>query len=419
MKVFYTNENVIGNKTEGYSINTGISKSFKDKFLTQNFSRVLFTYIPDVTATIDNDLSPIKPDINSHQIKGTATPGAYVRFAGDPAFPEPNIHYEGSDTEPEYHTIADKNGNYSFDLPKDKYFTAGNTITAEASLGGKTYTASKKVKNMPNGDFSSYVTNSDGDKTDSIYRSNSSKLNYTYDNTSGYNITNPKITIELPDNFNFKTNEIESYIDGKFINNDNVKLSKDGNKLVISYSKTNLEENQKLEFTIPFNTDNENKNISIHAKASGTVNPDYYVDNIGENDLTINLLESALELKSVPDLNYGNVNDLSVGKPIKTINSQIVGIKDTYPYVNNWRLELLPTDFYDNEGNKVDFDLRYNEKKLDTTYYNVLYENKKINNGNFDLDLHKGIDLVPASNNNVSRSKEYKSDLNWSITDAP
>lgn len=417
MKVFYNGNNVTDG-TQATSINSGIANDFKNKFKTQNFSRVLFNYIPDVKATIDNDLSPIKSDINSHQIRGTATPGAYIKFSGDPAIPDANISYFGSDdSEEKYHTIADEDGNYSYDLPNDKYFTAGNTVSAQASLGGKTYTASKKVKDFPKGNLSGYVTNGSGDKTDSIYRSSASKLNYTFKNTSGYQVDNPKIELTLPDNFNINDKKIESYVDGKFLNNSNV--IRDGNKLTISYSGTKLNENQELEFFIPFNTDNEESSINVNSKVSGLINDNYYVDNLAENKLLINLLKSSLELKSVPDLDYGNVNELNKNNPISTINSQNVVVKDTLPDANRWNLELLPTDFYDNDGNKVDFKLIYNSHILDTNYCNNIYTNKQVNNGDLNIDLNKGIQLLPNTNNNVTKGKEYNAKLNWAILNAP
>ncbi|NMP60049.1 WxL domain-containing protein, partial [Enterococcus mundtii] len=45
-----------------------------------------------------------------------------------------------------YHTTADENGDYRYELPEDRRFTAGNTVTAYAFLNGKNDTASTMVE---------------------------------------------------------------------------------------------------------------------------------------------------------------------------------------------------------------------------------------------------------------------------------
>jgi len=127
------------------SIAQETADSFKQYFTTQNVQRILFEKIPDVEVTID-PLTEDPNEVNSHTITGKANPNSVIRFSGDPAIPAGSITSPDISESEKYHTTADENGDYRYELPKDRRFTAGNTVTAYAFLNGKNDTASTIVE---------------------------------------------------------------------------------------------------------------------------------------------------------------------------------------------------------------------------------------------------------------------------------
>lgn len=112
------------------------------------FSRILYEHIPDVIITL-NGLTNNENLDHSHVITGTATPGSYIRFSGDNALPEATILAPGANGEESYHTQADIDGNYRFELSQNQFFTGGNTVIAYAFLNGKSNTTSTVVDEIP------------------------------------------------------------------------------------------------------------------------------------------------------------------------------------------------------------------------------------------------------------------------------
>lgn len=127
------------------SISQATADSFKQYFSTQNVQRVLFEKIPDVEVTIDL-LTEDANEVNSYTITGKANPNSVIRFSGDSAIPSATIDSPDTSESEKYHTMADENGYYRYELPKDRRFTAGNTVTAYAFLNGKNDTASTIVE---------------------------------------------------------------------------------------------------------------------------------------------------------------------------------------------------------------------------------------------------------------------------------
>ncbi|HFK1727860.1 MULTISPECIES: pectate lyase-like adhesive domain-containing protein [Bacillus] len=129
----------------GNSLTEKVQNDFRENFRTQNFKRVLFEYIPDVSVSID-ELTDNQNKDNSHVITGVTNPGALVRLSGDDAIPSPTIDSSDVNISEKYHVVADSEGKYSFTLPKGKYLTAGNTVKAFSYLSGKYDEASTIVK---------------------------------------------------------------------------------------------------------------------------------------------------------------------------------------------------------------------------------------------------------------------------------
>ncbi|MED0974724.1 Ig-like domain-containing protein [Bacillus paranthracis] len=120
----------------GNSLTENVQNDFRENFRTQNFKRVLFEYIPEVSVSID-ELTDNQNKDNSHVITGVTNPGALVRLSGDDAIPSPTIDSSDVNISEKYHVVADSEGKYSFTLPKGKYLTAGNTVKAFSYLNGK------------------------------------------------------------------------------------------------------------------------------------------------------------------------------------------------------------------------------------------------------------------------------------------
>jgi hypothetical protein len=127
------------------SISQETIDSFNQNFTTQNVQRILFEKIPDVEVTID-PLTEDPKEENSYTITGKANPNSVIRFSGDPSIPSGAIDSPDISESEKYHTIADVNGDYRFELPEGFHFVAGNTVTAYAFLNGKYATASTIVE---------------------------------------------------------------------------------------------------------------------------------------------------------------------------------------------------------------------------------------------------------------------------------
>ncbi|MBQ0138820.1 MAG: WxL domain-containing protein [Kurthia sp.] len=124
------------------SVMNSVRDDYTANFKTQNYSRLLYSYIEDVEVGIMNEPNDNADSADSSVIHGVANPGAYVRLTGDDALPEPKIPsiVDGSDN-PEltddYTVIADENGKFTVHAKEGEHFTAANDIKAYAFLGGK------------------------------------------------------------------------------------------------------------------------------------------------------------------------------------------------------------------------------------------------------------------------------------------
>jgi hypothetical protein len=126
------------------SISQAVVDDFRENFTTQNVQRVLFEKMPDVDITI-NALSGDWELPTSRVITGRATPNSVIRFSGDSAIPAGVIDSPDISETEKYHTVADEDGNYRFELSQAG-FTAGNEVVAFAFLNGKTAQASTIVQ---------------------------------------------------------------------------------------------------------------------------------------------------------------------------------------------------------------------------------------------------------------------------------
>ncbi|WP_430602385.1 hypothetical protein IGJ02_002722 [Enterococcus sp. DIV0724b] len=129
----------------GNSVTNAIQKSFLDNYRTEKFSRVVYDYIPDVVVGFD------KPSDNrtlesGQKLTGAVNNGAYMLFylvtdENDPSkdvlLTTPTITSPVEGDTRKFHTIADNNGKFTFEVPKSVVLKAGQKIKAYAWLNGK------------------------------------------------------------------------------------------------------------------------------------------------------------------------------------------------------------------------------------------------------------------------------------------
>lgn len=184
-----------------------ISQTTQDRFITyyrtQNFKRVLFEYIPDVSVTIQ-PLSDNRAKPSSHTITGVTNPNAWVMFSGDAAIPNGTIPAQDKNDSKMYHVKADASGNYTYTLPDGLFFTAGNSVTAYAYLDGKSAaetttvldeTPPEKPTLSPINDVDEKITvKAEPNVTVTVYNaSDNSILTSGSSNTEDYEIVIPEI----------------------------------------------------------------------------------------------------------------------------------------------------------------------------------------------------------------------------------
>lgn len=128
------------------SISRKTREDFKENYRTENFSKILYTFIPDVSVALD-EISDNRKLERGQKLTGVANNGAYIAFYKvlDEDKPEtdillttPTVASPVEDDETKFHTTADNKGTYGFVLPKDVVLKAGDKIKAHAFLNGKT-----------------------------------------------------------------------------------------------------------------------------------------------------------------------------------------------------------------------------------------------------------------------------------------
>lgn len=144
LNVNYTNS---GSTAVAQSNSQATIDSLKNNYQTQNFGHLRFEGYPDISIDLDF-LTDLQTMSNSYTLQGQTEPNALVTFSGDRAIPNGSLSsYNLADKSTKYHTVADANGFFSFQLPKNNYFTSGNIVkaTAFSKSSGKTVSTTQKV----------------------------------------------------------------------------------------------------------------------------------------------------------------------------------------------------------------------------------------------------------------------------------
>jgi hypothetical protein len=131
--------------TSANSMTNETLNKFKSNFSTRGQQRVLFTQITDPSISIKSISNDNHNDNGSYTIFGYAIPNTYIRIWEEPLNGTTSAKEKGSgdnikspvedlgmpqETRDNYTVQADKDGNWTYTIDSDKYFTAGNIIHA-------------------------------------------------------------------------------------------------------------------------------------------------------------------------------------------------------------------------------------------------------------------------------------------------
>ncbi|UUV99460.1 pectate lyase-like adhesive domain-containing protein [Vagococcus luciliae] len=195
-------------KITANSLTYKMRDDFINNYKTQNMSRVLFDYIPDVNIGFD-ELSD-NPKLSSSQIfKGVVNNGSSVAFykvvdekdpSKDMLLPNATVPSPVEGESKKYHVVASNTGTYEFKVPSDFKLVAGDKIKAYGFLNGKDDYVINTVqdKTPPTAEDAHYYLPVHGETPDpgvlviNVSDTNPNNKNYTYQ----YNEANPKETID-------------------------------------------------------------------------------------------------------------------------------------------------------------------------------------------------------------------------------
>ncbi|UUV99462.1 pectate lyase-like adhesive domain-containing protein [Vagococcus luciliae] len=191
------------------SLTNSVSNDFKSKYKTENFSRVVFDYIPDVQVSFDA-ISDNKNLTSGQKFTGTVNNNAYVAFykvvdendsSKDSYITTPSYNSpDENDKIHKFHVKADSSGKYEFTLPDSVTLQAGEKVKAYAYLDGKDDDTINTVqdKTAPTADSIQYyaslnsATPSPQVLVKNVADTNPNNKNYTY----SFNQETPQSTID-------------------------------------------------------------------------------------------------------------------------------------------------------------------------------------------------------------------------------
>lgn len=195
-------------KITANSLTYKMRDDFINNYKTQNMSRVLFDYIPDVNIGFDK-LSDNPNLSNSQVFKGVVNQGSSVAFykvvdENDPSkdilLPNATIPSPVEGEDKKYHVIAGNDGTYEFPVPETTKLVAGDKIKAYGFLNAKDDYVINTVqdKTPPTAEGAHYYLPVHGETPDpsvlvtNVSDTNPNNTHYTYQ----YNEANPKETID-------------------------------------------------------------------------------------------------------------------------------------------------------------------------------------------------------------------------------
>ncbi|MCF6515488.1 hypothetical protein GSH19_04895 [Lactobacillus sp. S2-2] len=389
------------------STDHSISSDFKNTFKPHNYSRLLFTYIPDIDISIDNDLTSVHKDPNSQIIKGHARPGSFIRFSGDPAIPKGTLKGQSSSNSNLYHTQTSSDGTYSFSLPSGKYLTAKNKISAYGYLDGKSDTATKIVKQTPTGTLNNYLTDNKNTKKISYGMGDNATYNASFINKSDENLYNPTIKINIPKQFQVNKDNLKVTNDNNVIKNSKVIENEDGSYQINIGKNQSIQPNKTLAIKIGLKALSQSSNLKINSSINGfsDINSKYSINDINSNTITASIVKPNISLKSVPNtINFSNNKIAFSDKTYESDSNKFnpISVNDSRNDKNSgWYVTAQMNQFQDSKKNKL------------TGATLTIPKGSVTSNSNNTSGLSSSkVTLAPDSNNSAQTIFDYKGDSN-------
>lgn len=192
----------------GNSITNAIQTNFINNYRTENFSRIVYDYIPDVIVGVD-EISDNKALESGQKISGTVNNDAAMLFylvtdENDPSkdvlLTTPDVASPVEGDARKFHTIADDKGKFTFELPENVTLKAGQKIKAYGWLNGKDSYTNQTVldKTPPKGESVNYhVALNEAAPTADKFVSNPTDSNPTPQNfTYAFNAETPQSLVD-------------------------------------------------------------------------------------------------------------------------------------------------------------------------------------------------------------------------------
>lgn len=400
MRVPYTAGNVQSSVTAS-SLSQAVSQDLITNYRTQNFQRVRFSYIPDVTIQLD-ELQGNPNDPTSKVLQGTTNPHAMIVFEGE-NLPEPTLASPNETSTQKYHVQADEKGQYTYTLSKS--LTPGKTIKAKAYLSGKEAETSQKVPSLPTFTTTAAITKADKEVTQLLWE-DSGVLVYTIENTGTTAFYPSQFTPDIPDTWIIDSSKTQVNINGEQV--DNSKLT-----------STVLRPNDRLTMSIPV-TFNKVGTFDYTGTLKGTsdANRKYALPDITTTQQSFEVKKPTLALSSVPNLDFGSNPIQSKEMTLTTNNKQIIEGVDEYVNKQNWELVANVSPLTDADRKALPSSLFFGNAKLTFGNDHVIYTNDTLHQGAFKLqyESQKGFKLKVEPSNLKSQSS-YTGTITWTLVD--
>lgn len=326
-KPIYTADLVLsGNKVSGTvkSSSLLLENDFKNRFYPTYYTEI--EPLPDVNLKL-NSLNNIPISNNEYYITGEATPGSFIKFSGS-NIPLPTEVEDTVDKTGKYHLKVDSTGKYSYKVTTP--FKAGETITANGFLDGKTETVTTIVEE--------YI------KIPDIVLSK-----VIYDEL----IALGKITLGTPNNDYFKKTDLESILKLKYDYND---------QSIKGYGKIKSLENLKFLVnieTINFST-NEIENINDLTNLNKLKNINFEANKITNIDSLSN--KNDLHEIILYSNNIANIDNLNNIPNLQGLYMALNKVNNISSVKNFPNLEVI--DFYGNEVDNISDIQNLNKLKM-------------------------------------------------------
>lgn len=400
MKVPYSGGNVQSSVTAS-SLSQTVSQDLVSNYRTQNFQRVRFTYIPDVTIQLD-ELKNNPNDPESKMLQGTTNPYSMVVFEGE-GLPEPTLDSPNKNSAQKYHVQADAKGKYTYTLTNN--LTSGKTITAKAYLNGKEAETSRQVPFSPTFKTSASITK-DGKEVTQLLWKDAGNIVYTIENTGSTVFYPSEFTQSVPDTWEVDEQKITAVLNDQTIENADL-------------TSIALQPKDCLRVTIPV-TFNKIGTFTYTGTVKGTsdANRKYALPDVKIDEQSFEVNQPTLTLSSVSALDFGSNAIQSSEMTLTTATQQVIEGVDEYVNTQNWQLVANVSPLVDVTDQELSASLFFDGKKVTFKNNYVIYTNDKRHQGAFKLtyEPQKGF-VMKVEPSNIRKNTTYSGTITWTLID--